>query len=123
MTAGGLYYSWRWPFLAACGCFPHKKLSKPDYNAVNQSIEYLNSGQNLFIYPEGKRVLQKDSQPRNGVTKIIDGYSGNLNIILVHIAWERNGWRRKMNVSFEPYSGDKINAEQIMDKVYGLELS
>jgi 1-acyl-sn-glycerol-3-phosphate acyltransferase len=120
MTAGSIFYSWLWPVLKGCGCFPTRKKSDTSYSAVDQSLAYLNEGQNVFIFPEGQRTLRRDSNPRNGVQRIIQEYKGELTIVLVHVEWSHPHNKRHLDVTFAPYDGRSDDPKTIMDAVYAL---
>lgn len=120
LTNGRIYYSFLRPLLALCGCFPTRKLSNPLYNAVEQSIDYLNAGQSIYICPEGRRVKRiEDSDPKDGVIRIINSAQPDVIIMLIHITWERVGFRPKLRVAFGECS-DRTSAKVIMDQVYNL---
>ncbi len=119
MTAGGIYYSYLFPFLVLCGCYPTKKKSHPDYDPVAQSIDYLHQGQNVYIFPEGRRTLQSESNPRSGVKRIYDGVHTPIIPILIHLEWTLEGKRRNLRVVFK--KGDTIESpESLMQEIYRL---
>ena len=119
MTAGGIYYSFLYPLLVACGCYPTRKKRSRTYDAVSQSIYYLEHKQNVFIFPEGRRTLQADSQPRSGVKRIHDNTGVPLTPILIHLEWNIDGKRRSLRVVYK--KGSPITSpETLMEQIYRL---
>lgn len=119
MTAAQIYYSPLLPFIALGGGYPTRK-SRGGYSAVHQSITYLHSGQNVVIFPEGRRVRHEKTNPHSGVTRIIHGITDDdLDIILVHLDWEVSLLRRRLRVVHRRYHGD-TSPKAIMDAIYSL---
>lgn len=119
MTASGIYYSYLLPFLVLCGCYPTKKNRHPAYDPVAQSIDYLRHGQNVYIFPEGRRTLQSESSPRSGVKRIYDGAQTPLIPILIHLDWMVEGKRRNLRVVFK--KGTTVESpEALMQEIYRL---
>ena len=119
MTAGRIYYSYLYPFLALCGCYPTHKNRDPTYDPVAQSIHYLENDQNVFIFPEGRINLQSESQPRMGVKRIFDGTRSSFTLVLIHLEWCHEGKRRNLKVVFE--QGSEIESpESLMEQLYRL---
>lgn len=119
MTAGGIYYSYLYPFLVLCGCYPTKKKSRPDYDPVAQSIDYLHRGQNVYIFPEGRRTVQSESKPRSGVKRIYDGVRAPITPILIHLEWTVRGKQRDLRVVFK--KGATIESpKSLMQEIYRL---
>lgn len=54
-------------FLIPLGCFPHKT-SDESYSSIEKSIEFLERGERVFIFPEGKRVkARENTEPKRGI--------------------------------------------------------
>lgn len=120
MTAGYIYYSWLFPLVFMCGCYPTRKKSDPGYDPVDQSIYYLGHGQNVFIFPEGKINLQSESQPRMGVKRIFDGTQTPFTLVLIHLEWSHVGnKRRNLRVVFAEAS-EVTSPESLMEQLYRL---
>lgn len=119
MTAGAIYYSALRPFLSLCGCYPTRKKNDSAYDTVEQSIHFLEHQQNVFIFPEGRRTLQAESQPRSGVKRIFDGTSIPITVILIHLEWTIEKKHRSLKVVFS--QTDLINsAGSLMEQIYRL---
>lgn len=119
MTSGRKYYSWLFPLLFMCGCYPTRKKSDPAYDPVTQSIHYLKNGQNVFIFPEGKITLQSESQPRMGVKRIFDGTDIPFTVVLIHLEWSHEGKRRNLRVVFDKTS-EVTSPKSLMEQLYRL---
>jgi 1-acyl-sn-glycerol-3-phosphate acyltransferase len=118
MTASSVYYSPLRLFLWACGCFPTRKHTG-NYDPVTQSVAYLNDGSSVMIFPEGKRVTASESQPKNGIERIIDNYKKELVIILIHLEWSKKKGRRHLRVRYT-YGSRNDSAVEMMKKIYSL---
>lgn len=121
MTAKGLYYSPLRPILASMGCFPTRKKNT---DIIDYSVRLMQHGYNLFIFPEGRRTLQIESEPKRGVgaltTKTMEL---SPKLILVHIEWRRLGRIRRhatITIAEAPDALDASNPKSIMDAVYSL---
>ncbi len=108
-------------YLLGMGCFP----SKPHEtlpSGVDFSTELIKTGQTVFIYPEGRRTLPGETPPRRGVSVLAD--LPNVALIPARIQWQRpNKWQKTFKVAFgKPFDGHGMTPEEIMEKVYSLEL-
>ncbi len=120
MTSGAIYYGPLRPFLAACGCYPTRKLRSPSYNAINTTLAYLATGQNIYICPEGRRVKSiDDSNPKDGIIRILAAHTHPVAIILIHISWKRRGLRPVMRVAFQE-SVERSSVTKMMSELYSL---
>lgn len=119
MTAGSIYYSFLRPFLWACGCFPTRKRSDSNYDPIQQSVNYLHEGNTVLIFPEGKRVLQSESQPRMGVEHILEKADTDLMIILVHLEWSGAGKYETLRLRYG-YGDNTDTVGEVMEKIYAL---
>lgn len=121
MTAKGLYYSPLRPILASMGCFPTRKKNT---NIIDYSIQLMQCGYNLFIFPEGRRTLQIESEPKRGVgTLTTRTMELSPRLILVHIEWQRLGRLRRhatITIAEAPHGLDTSNPKSIMDAIYSL---
>lgn len=120
MTASGIYYSAIRPLVKLLGCYPTRRKG---VDIIELSKEYMQSGYSVFIFPEGRRVLRKDSDPRSGVERIIAAVPSNVIPVLIHIEWRKKGWRRHADISFqscELKDLSSLSAKDIMQKVYGV---
>lgn len=120
MTAHSIYYSYLRPFLASWGCYPHKI---PGIDIIDYSASLMRQGYNLFIFPEGKRVTKDGSQPKSGVTRLIEATREEKPVImLVHIQWKRHGFRRSASVTIRkaPKNLDVSSPVAIMAAIYEL---
>lgn len=119
MTAGAIYYSFIYPIVRAVGCYPTRKRKDYSYKAVDQSLYYLHHGQNIFIFPEGRRTLEVESRPRGGVVRIIEQSPVPVEIILVHIDWRLSGGKRRLRIRFKAVE-DISSASAAMKQIYKL---
>ncbi len=118
MTSSHVYYTLLRPVIMLGGGFPTKR-SRAHYSAVHQSIDYLRNNQNVVIFPEGGRVQSKSSRPHTGVVRIIEGCDFPIEVIAVHIDWQKRGRKRHLRVVHSPCT-DTSSAEAIMDAIYAL---
>lgn len=118
MTNTQIYRSFLWPIIMLGGGFPTKR-NRSGYSAVNQSIEYLRNNQNVVIFPEGGRVLSRSSRPHTGVIRIIKGCDFPIEVVAVHIDWEKRGKRRHLRIVHSPCKNIS-SPEAIMDEIYSL---
>lgn len=121
MTKSAIYYSVFRPFLASWGCYPTRV---PGKDIIEYSAALMGKGYNLFIFPEGRRTFQKDSDPRDGVCRLIKQtaqYSPEL--VLIHIEWKHLGrFRRHATVTLAnaPKDLDLNNPRAIMNAIYSI---
>lgn len=119
MTARSIYYSPLLPILKVLGCYPTRQAG---VDVIKRSVSYLESGYNVFIFPEGRRVLRTESDPRSGVERILATSPADVRPVLVHIEWSLLKWgRRHVEVGFrevDPQELHGLTAKDIMLKVY-----
>lgn len=119
MTAHGIYYSFLYPILKILGCFPTRKKG---IDVIQRSNDYLNAGYCIYIFPEGRRVLQANSDPRAGVERILASISPIIQPVLVHIEWSSGSrLKRHFSVSMKEVNLSEISelsAKDIMHMVY-----
>lgn len=119
ITARGIYYSPLLLLLKACGCYPTRKRDDPQYDAVKQSIAFINKKQNIFIFPEGKRTPRSESSPKDGVVRIIQQSPEPLTIVLIHLEWKKTKFRRKLIIHYKE-AASVGTAQEIMNQIYSL---
>ncbi|MEO5499784.1 MAG: lysophospholipid acyltransferase family protein [Candidatus Saccharimonadales bacterium] len=119
MTARGIYYSVLYLLLKILGCFPTRKKG---VDVISRSNEYLNSGYCMYIFPEGRRVLQTESNPRAGVERILASIDPQIQPVLVHIEWTKGSrFNRHLSVSLKEVNLveiSELSAGDIMQLVY-----
>ncbi len=107
----------KWP-LKILGSFPAFKTEKEDYG-LKRADQILNSGQTLFIFPEGGRTLASDSKPKPGIALLAS--EPDTYIIPILIQWSKKSFLRKVKISVgQAYEGRNHSAEAIMKSVYDL---
>lgn len=122
LTAKTVYFTPLLPLLKSMGCYPTRGSRE---KIIDASIGYLKRGYNLCIFPEGKRTLEIDSDPRPGVSDLVRKTSSEVKIkmILVHIEWKwlprarRCATVKLAEAPLELYTKD---AESIMKAVYAV---
>jgi len=124
MTIPKVYHRWyAKPFAYLLGCFPaHIKERHHHTYGVEGAIKLIGYGYNLCIFPEGRRVLRSESDPKPGVVKIIDACP-DAQLLLAHLEWKRLGkYRRHVTLVVAPAAQnlDKTNPKAIMDAIYAL---
>ncbi len=125
MTANKFFNKvWLWPALFWHGCYPARKTSGrlKDISGLEYTAKLVNSKTTIMIFPEG-RVSRKDRQfpPKRGVE--ILARTPDVLLIPVRVKWDRSKgfWKSYSMAIGEPFSGENMTAEQIMDVVYGLK--
>jgi len=124
MTVPKIYHTWYLrPFCYLLGCYPaHIRERNHHTYGVEGTIKLLNYGYNICIFPEGTRTLQKDSDPKPGVVRILQAHP-EATLILVHLEWRiaQNGKRHlHMSVAPAPADLDKTDPKAIMNAIYAL---
>lgn len=122
LTAKTVYYTPLLPLLKSMGCYPTRGARE---RIINESVDYLAHGYNVFIFPEGKRTTRALSEPRRGVSDLITQATQRLEVtmVLVHIEWSPSSFlRRRVDITIAPapkelYSSD---ATTIMNHLYEL---
>ena len=119
MTAGAIYYSLLHPILKITGCYPTRKKKDYLYKAVDQSIYYLSQGQSICMFPEGRRTLESESQPRGGIVRIVKTSPVPVEVIAVHIDWSTTRGKRAVRIRFAP-AHNTHSANALMKQIYRL---
>lgn len=120
LTAKTVYYTPLLPLLKSFGCYPTRGHRE---QIIAESVGYLRDGYNVFIFPEGKRTTEKDSEPRRGVSDLIRSATEQMDVtmVLVHIDWQLLGRGRKhVTISLKEAPKDlyKKDAVTIMKQLY-----
>ncbi|MEM3074535.1 MAG: lysophospholipid acyltransferase family protein [Candidatus Pacearchaeota archaeon] len=111
-------------FLYFCGCFSTSKERNNGEKPMNLATKYLNSGQSVFIFPEGKRNPEKVKYPNTlGVGAIyLEKNNPDLYLVPVKIEYPE---KRKIRITYKkPFrhksfpNNLKPLAEDLMDRIY-----
>lgn len=115
------YNSFLKPILYITGCFSthHNAIS-----GIDGSVYLIQHNYRVFIFPEGKRTIQAESNPRMGIVHILTRVP-ETRLILVRINWEpRTSWRKRPRITVcfadPPENLDKTDPQKIMAAVYSL---
>ena len=119
MTSPNIYYSLLYPIIVTGGGFPTRRLSRQPYSAVEQAISFLRAGQNVVIFPEGRRTHAGVTPAHSGVYRIIQGCDFPIEIVLVHLDWQGSGLKRSLRTT---YADPKtfFSAQDLLDQIYTL---
>lgn len=104
-------------FMRKMGCFPVKRGSASE-EAINKSVDYLNEGYLVFIFPEGTRNgLEKGIKPKKGAALIT--LKAQVPIIPMGITGTFKPFSKiKINIgkpiSFEKHYSDEINPRSLI---------
>lgn len=118
MTARAIYKSILQPLLWLHGCYP---TDRDREKVIRQSVSFVNEGYNLFMFPEGQRTLQSESDAKPGVRLILDAIAPEVAVVLTHIEWQRVGrWRRHVRIRLAEATTEERDGspKQLMDAVY-----
>lgn len=110
------------PFLYVLGCFPaHNRDHQHHTTGVEGTIKLLDYGYNICMFPEGVRTLQANSNPKNGICRIL-AQRPNTELLLAHLEWQilPNGRRVKITVAPAPANLNKNDPIAIMNAIYAL---
>ena len=120
MTARGIYFSFLRPILKLLGCYPTRR--RKDWDSVSQSADFLRRGYSVMIFPEGRRTLQSESDPRPGIERMLAVTPDFVTPVLIHIEWKITGrFKKRPIVRMAEASLDdlrKLSAKEIMQLVY-----
>lgn len=124
MTIPKVYHRWYVkPFAYLLGCYPaHVRDRNHHTYGIDGTIKLLKYGYNICIFPEGTRTLQKDSDPKHGIVKILEQHP-SAELLLAHLEWTftKKGKRHvTMTIAPAPANLDKTSPKAIMDAIYGL---
>ncbi|HVI69226.1 MAG TPA: lysophospholipid acyltransferase family protein [Magnetospirillaceae bacterium] len=124
MTIPKVYHRWYVkPFAYLLGCYPaHVRERNHHTYGIDGTIKLLGYGYNICIFPEGTRTLQKESDPKHGIVKVMEQYP-DATLILAHLQWTRGrkgGRHIAIKIAPAPASLDKTSPKAIMDAIYGL---
>ncbi len=107
------------PIMYLLGCIKarHDGSTK---SGVTYAKRRLQNGENLLIFPEGRRALIGQIEPKKGVASLAT--TSGVRVIPVFINWRRRSfWKRRAQVNFGiPYSAQGKTAAQIMETLYSL---
>ncbi len=121
MTASRIYFTpLLQPILKLMGCYPTRPKR---IDPVTLTVNYMKSGYSTFIFPEGRRVLPHESTPKDGIVRIIQKNDAEITPVLVRITWSRKSYfKRHIDITISKPRGDlkKLNADEIMQKVYSI---
>jgi len=88
LTAKSIYYGPLYLWLVSMGCYPTKNRRI----TVPETVDHLSRGYSVCLFPEGRRTLRSESNPKDGTRLILDEIKRknlDITIVLVHIEWER----------------------------------
>jgi len=124
MTIPKVYHRWYVkPFAYLLGCFPaHIKERLHHTYGVEGAIKLIGYGYNICIFPEGRRTLQSESDPKHGVVKIMEACP-DAELLLAHLDWtipSRGKRHVKMTIAPAPSNLDKSDPHAIMNAIYAL---
>lgn len=124
MTIPKVYHRWYVkPFAYLLGCYPaHIRERKHHTYGVSGTIKLLRYGYNVCIFPEGRRTLQSESQPKNGIVRIMQEYP-DATLLIAHLQWHLKRFgRRHFTITLKPLPPhiNKTDAKAIMDAIYAL---
>lgn len=124
MTVPKIYHKWFLkPFCYLLGCYPaHVRDRNHHTYGVEGTIKLLNYGYNICIFPEGTRTLQKNSDPKYGIVRILEAHPEAV-LLLAHLEWSRNEKGKKflrMVIKPAPHDLDKTDPKAIMRAIYAL---
>ncbi len=124
MTFPKIYHRWYVkPFAYLLGCYPaHIRDRSHHTYGIDGTIKLLGYGYTICIFPEGTRTLQKDSDPKYGITKVLEQHP-EAELLLAHLEWTftKNGKRHVvMTIAPAPVGLDKTSPKAIMDAIYEL---
>lgn len=124
MTIPKMYHRWYIkPFAYILGCYPaHVRDRNHHTYGIGGTIKLLRYGYNICLFPEGTRTLQKDSDPKHGIVKILE-QQPSAELLLAHLEWTftKKGKRHiTMTITPAPSNLNKTSPKAIMDAIYGL---
>jgi 1-acyl-sn-glycerol-3-phosphate acyltransferase len=105
-------------FMLGLGCFPATEHPKHPFGLDYSRIQ-IAQGRNIFIFPEGRRVIRGERTARRGVAELAK--EPKVRVLPAHIEWRRRGWWHGFDVAIgEPFDGSKMTAQEILDHVYSI---
>lgn len=111
------------PLMFSFGCYPaHIHQRKHHTYGVSGSVKLLSYGYNICIFPEGRRTLPEESNPKPGLCNILSDFP-DAKLLLAHLQWTTNKRGKKhFHVTFAPAPEtlDLSNPKLIMDAIYAL---
>lgn len=124
MTLPRVYHKWYVkPLAYLAGCYPaHIRERNHHTYGVSGTIKLLKQGYNICIFPEGRRTRQGETEPKNGIVRILQDYP-DATLLLAHIQWSRGrfGGRKCTVIMAEaPKNLDKTDPKKIMNAIYAL---
>lgn len=124
MTNPSVYHKWYLkPLMFSFGCYPaHTRQRNHHTYGVSGSVKLLDYGYNICIFPEGRRTLREESDPKPGVCKILQDYP-DAKLLLAHLEWTTTKRGKKhfcVTVAAAPDSLNLSNPKSIMEAIYAL---
>jgi 1-acyl-sn-glycerol-3-phosphate acyltransferase len=111
------------PFAYLFGCFPaHIRERNHHTYGTEGTIKLLHYGYNICIFPEGTRTLKSESDPKPGISRVMEAYP-DAKLLLAHIEWQKGPWYKRhvtVTVAHAPEALDKNDPKAIMDAIYAL---
>lgn len=111
------------PFAYLLGCYPaHIREKNHHTYGIEGTVKLLRYGYNVCIFPEGTRTLQKDSDPKHGLSKVLQQFP-QAELLLAHLEWTytKQGKRHiNMVIAPAPANLDKTDPKAIMSAIYEL---
>lgn len=121
ITANVYYYRFYRPVAWLLGCFPAQQHGASKRYGINESVRSLQSGYNLFIFPEGRRVRGEAVAAKKGISIILDQFP-RAELLLAHIIWNLEGYPKELGLRLRPAGKrlHKADPQEIMHRVYEL---
>jgi 1-acyl-sn-glycerol-3-phosphate acyltransferase len=124
MTVPKIYHRWFLkPFCYLLGCYPaHVRDRNHHTYGVGGTIKLLGYGYNICLFPEGTRTLQKDSNPKYGIVKILQEHP-EATLLLAHLEWTLTKKGKKhltLSLVAAPDNLDKTDPKAIMEAIYAV---
>lgn len=119
MTYHGYYFNFFIrPFAFLAGCFPTRAARPRIPAGVEGAVKLLGSGSSVLIFPEGKRVKDKNQKAHTGLERIITQTDENVGLILAHIDWTD---KKTFTITYKLANELKNRSSQeILDAIYAL---
>lgn len=120
MTASYFFrIPWLRPLLWLAGCFPaHPMPNSNRLAGIEASIDFLDQGYTLFMFPEGKRVKDERVPAKRGITEILN-LSPTSHLVLAYIRWTP-GYKKIESIRYGELLEHPNDPQKILDKIYGL---
>lgn len=103
--------------LRSFGTFPNKPIKNLAYGLEFSEVALTNRD-TVFIFPEGKRTVRGETEPKHGVSVLAN--IENVSLVPVHINWQP-GLLKKVSITIgSPMDGSGLSPQEIMDIIYKL---